>query len=148
MVIYLFFSRISSMYIIEATRQFKTDFKKLSSNDQKLVQDVVNILKKEEQLPSKCRDHPLKGNLKGLRDCHVKPDLVLIYSKDDVLNLIKLIRVGNHSTLQLSSLHKDSSNVNRLEQIDNLIEDIYNLRQEGMKQENGEYSIKNLVFKI
>ena len=125
------------MYIIKATRQFKTDFKKLSSDDQKLVQDIVNMLKNGKQLPPKYRDHSLKGNLKGLRDCHVKSDLVLIYDKDKKIKLIKLIRVGNHSTLQLSSLHRCFDDVSRLEQIDNLIEDIYNLRKEGM-EEDGE----------
>lgn len=99
------------MYSIKTTKQFKTDFKKLNYQEQKDVQEIVNQLEAGKQLPEKARDHPLKGKMRGLRDCHVRPDLILIYSKEEQLKLIKLIRVGNHNNLQLSALQRNFANI-------------------------------------
>jgi mRNA interferase YafQ len=49
-------------------------------------------------LPIANRDHPLKGEWRGYRDCHVKPDLVLIYAKRGA-DLLRLARLGSHSEL-------------------------------------------------
>jgi len=46
------------------------------------------------------RDHALIGEWKDHRDCHVKPDLVLIYQKPDA-NVLRLVRLGSHSELGL-----------------------------------------------
>ena len=48
----------------------------------------------------KYSDHPLTGNWVEHRDCHIKPDLVLIYRKPDKKRL-QLIRLGSHSELSL-----------------------------------------------
>ena len=45
----------------------------------------------------KHKDHALKGKLKGLRDCHVKPDLVLIYKIDEDVLILTALRISNHS---------------------------------------------------
>ena len=45
--------------------------------------EVLNCLVQKKPLPEKYRDHALTGNWKGFRDCHVKPDLVLIYKLHD-----------------------------------------------------------------
>lgn len=54
--------------------------------------EALYCLVKNEPLPEKYRDHGLTGNLKGFRDCHIKPDLVLIYkiTDDDTLELYQL----------------------------------------------------------
>lgn len=44
------------------------------------------------------RSYPYRGNWKDFRDCHIKPDLVLIYRKPDA-DTLELIRLGSHSTL-------------------------------------------------
>jgi mRNA interferase YafQ len=49
-------------------------------------------------LAAKYRDHALAGEWKDHRDCHIKPDLVLIYSKPNA-NTLKLVRLGSHSEL-------------------------------------------------
>jgi mRNA interferase YafQ len=81
---------------IKRARSFDKDFKKaeLSPN----LVEVLYCLVKDEQLPEKYRDHALTGNFKGFRDCHVKPDLVLIYklTDDDILELHQL---GSHSEI-------------------------------------------------
>lgn len=59
---------------------------------------VIDMLMNDEPLPASCRDHPLHGMLEGSRDCHVKPDFVLVYTYigDDVL---RLERLGTHSEI-------------------------------------------------
>ncbi|MCQ2894162.1 type II toxin-antitoxin system YafQ family toxin [Helicobacter pylori] len=60
---------------------FKKDFKKLVKNgfDLKLLYKVVGNLSTEQPLEPKYKDHPLKGALKDFRECHLQPDLLLVY---------------------------------------------------------------------
>jgi mRNA interferase YafQ len=62
-------------YQIERTARFKKDYKLIKKRgyDVKLLQDVVSILAKGEPLPEKYLDHPLKGDYKGCRECHITP---------------------------------------------------------------------------
>ena len=59
---------------------------------------VVEMLANDEALPHKYRDHILSGDWENHRECHIKPDWLLIYKKNDVNQLI-LIRTGSHSEL-------------------------------------------------
>lgn len=60
---------------------------------------MIDLLAKGETLPSKYKNHPLKGKLKGFYDCHILPDLVLIYKiEKDKLTLL-LFNIGTHSNL-------------------------------------------------
>lgn len=93
------------MRTIEQTGQFKRDYRREAKgpHQKTLASDfiaVVTALANEQPLPEKYRDHALVGDWKDHRDCHVKPDLVLIYRKpnDDVL---QLVRLGSHSELGL-----------------------------------------------
>ena len=61
------------------------------------MRELVRLLASGVPLPAKYRDHPLKGNLKGLRDCHLRPDVVVIYACSDTM--LELVRVGSHSEL-------------------------------------------------
>jgi len=63
-----------------------------------LVQAALALLLADEPLPEKCRDHALTGNWAGYRECHLKPDLMLIYCKRDA-NTLGLARLGSHSEL-------------------------------------------------
>ncbi|OOE69171.1 type II toxin-antitoxin system mRNA interferase toxin, RelE/StbE family [Salinivibrio kushneri] len=88
------------MLKLEYSRQFKKDFKKiakLSIPDVVEVGHVIKQLQLGETLPEKYVDHSLSGNWQNYRDCHVKPDLVLIYKVDDTS--LKLARIGAHSEL-------------------------------------------------
>jgi mRNA interferase YafQ len=91
------------MRTIEQTAQFRKDFKRESKGQYRSVlqQDfvqVVTMLANDEPLPVAQRDHALSGEWKDFRDCHVKPDLVLIYAKSDPASL-RLVRLGSHSEL-------------------------------------------------
>ena len=61
---------------------------------------VVTALANDEPLPDRCRDHALIGEWNDHRDCHIRPDLILIYRKPDAERL-QLVRIGSHAELGL-----------------------------------------------
>ena len=90
---------------IERTRDFKRDFKSeksgvLGRKLDELVVEVVTMLANDQALPVRFRDHMLEGKWKDHRDCHIRPDLMLIYRKPDDRTL-ELVRLGSHSKLGL-----------------------------------------------
>ena len=93
------------MRTIKQSSQFKRDLKREFKGQyrQSLTKDfiaIVEALAQDQPLPEKYRDHALIGNLKDCRDCHIKPDLILIYRKSDESSL-ELVRLGTHSELGL-----------------------------------------------
>lgn len=91
------------MLEITQTSIFKKHLKQCRKRgwDMSALEDVVGILQREEALPEKYRDHALSGNRIGQRDCHVKPDWVLIYRiREDAL-ILQLLDTGSHSDLSL-----------------------------------------------
>ena len=88
------------MLTLEYSSQFKKDFKKITKlpiPDIVEVGKIISTLQQGEVLDAKYVDHPLAGNWNGFRDCHIKPDLVLIYRVHD--SLLQLARIGTHSEL-------------------------------------------------
>lgn len=88
-------------YKIQFTTQFQKDIKKAKKQGKDLDKlfNVIEMLSNDEPLPPKYKDHSLSGNYIGVRECHIEPDWLLIYSiKDDVLILV-LNRVGSHTDL-------------------------------------------------
>ena len=86
-------------FSIFRTNKFKRDYKKLSSKDKELVKKLIIKLANDEKLESKYKDHSLIGDYKGFRELHIKPDLLLIYKKDENELVLALIRVGSHFKL-------------------------------------------------
>ena len=83
------------------TTRFERDKRKAieQKQDLGLLAEIIEKLIKEQPLDSKYCDHPLKGNWKGFRDCHVKNDWVLIYKVDKEKQRIVFARLGTHSEL-------------------------------------------------
>jgi len=88
---------------VRYTSRFKRDYKREKSGRHgkeldDLISSIVELLAEDMPLPVLNRDHPLAGDWSDHRDCHIKPDLVLIYRKvqDDFLDLVRL---GSHSEL-------------------------------------------------
>ena len=85
------------------TRQFKHDYRRDKSGRHRRSLDidlaeVVRLLANDEVLPRRYFDHALSGEWRDFRDCHIKPDLVLIYRKPDAESL-EFVRLGSHSEL-------------------------------------------------
>lgn len=80
---------------IKRSRSFDKDFKKQGLSEDLI--DVLHHLIHNRPLPEKYRDHALTGNFKGFRDCHVKPDLVLIYRLSD--DAVELHMLNSHSEI-------------------------------------------------
>jgi len=85
---------------VETTKAFDKREKMgvLGGKLDELVKEIIDTLAADKLLQVRCRDHPMVGAWEDDRDCHVRPDLVLIYRKkgDDVL---QLVRLGSHSEL-------------------------------------------------
>lgn len=90
-----------SKYIVKNTSQFKKDYKLAQKQglDIKLLKDIVSKLANGETLPEKHRDHNLTGNWLGFRECHIRPDWLLIYRIDEGVLTLTLSRTGTHSDL-------------------------------------------------
>ncbi|MBQ1837827.1 MAG: type II toxin-antitoxin system YafQ family toxin [Neisseriaceae bacterium] len=87
------------MNTLSPANTFKRDMKK-QSLELFLTEEwseVVSALRNGVAMKEKYCDHDLKGKWLGFRECHIKPDLLLIYKKRD--NCIQLVRIGSHSEL-------------------------------------------------
>ena len=58
---------------------------------------VIELILSSKPLPLRYKDHPLKANFKGYRDCHIEPDWLLIYKLNDTE--LYLLRTGSHADL-------------------------------------------------
>ena len=89
------------MLKIRYSSQFKKDFKSIIKRgyDAKLFEEVLYLLVEEKPLPPKYLDHPLAGNYRGHRECHITPDWLLIYKVEKNILTLSLTRTGTHSDL-------------------------------------------------
>lgn len=90
-------------YSLTASGSFKKDFKKYRNKPRELraVAEVMSMLESgAEAIPQQMKPHKLIGNYKGLWECHIFPDLLLIWEQEgEPINEIHLIRLGSHSDL-------------------------------------------------
>jgi mRNA interferase YafQ len=89
------------MYRLEFTNQYLKDLKlaRKRNFDEDKLNKLIELFISGEEIPVKFKNHILKGNFKGFYECHVTPDWLLIYSKQETIKLITLIRTGTHSDL-------------------------------------------------
>ncbi len=91
------------MRIVSYTTRFRRDYKREKSgrHGKRLDGDLleaITMLANDEPLPRRYFDHALSGEWMDHRDCHIRPDLVLIYRKPDK-TMLELVRLGSHSEL-------------------------------------------------
>jgi mRNA interferase YafQ len=91
------------MRVIERATAFKRDYKREAKGQHRtqldsVLKSVLTALMTDQPLAAKYRDHDLGGDWSGYRECHLKPDLLLIYRKSDAITL-RLARLGSHSEL-------------------------------------------------
>jgi mRNA interferase YafQ len=88
---------------IERSSAFKRDYKREAKGQHRATLDdalksVLLALASDQPVDARYRDHDLSGDWSGYRECHVKPDLLLIYRKSDS-DPLRLARLGSHSEL-------------------------------------------------
>lgn len=93
------------MRTIKRTNRFKKDYKRETKGGHRATLDddllaAVSLLVAGGQMPESFHDHPLAGEWADHRDCHIRPDLVLIYRMPDA-DTLELVRLGSHSELSL-----------------------------------------------
>ena len=91
------------MQIIERSKAFKKDYKREIKGKYREILDsvllpVLHDLVNERILDQRYKDHQLIGNWSGYRECHLKPDLLLIY-KHTQNKIILLARLGSHAKI-------------------------------------------------
>ena len=85
-------------YKVEWTKKFKKSYKKICKQGYEgKVDTIIQRLANNENLEAKHKDHALKGEYKGYRECHIMPDLLLVYKKFDDILVLVCIDVGSHS---------------------------------------------------
>lgn len=86
---------------IEPSKRFKRDVElaRKRGYNIELLNDVVNMIAERQKLPPRYRDHELKGDFSGLRECHVQSDWLLVYRIDNDEVKLLLLRTGTHSDL-------------------------------------------------
>ncbi|WAC39177.1 type II toxin-antitoxin system YafQ family toxin [Pedobacter sp. SL55] len=92
------------MYKILPSNKFLKDAKllqKRSPKDLEILEEIVDILANygHKGLQPKHKAHKLSGNYSNYWECHVRPNLLLIWDENEVLMLIELVRTGTHSDL-------------------------------------------------
>ncbi len=89
-----------SLEVIWTTR-FKKDYKQAMKRGLCIdkIDNVIRMLAECQTLPKEYCDHPLAGNWKGYRECHIEPDWLLIYRIENDILVLTLSRTGTHSDL-------------------------------------------------
>jgi len=89
------------IFEVKTTGRFKKDYKVMQKRGVKmeLLHEVIGILQRGEPLPERYRDHPLSGTYSGHRECHIKPDWLLVYYVEKHILVLTLTRTGTHSDL-------------------------------------------------
>jgi mRNA interferase YafQ len=89
------------MFCLKYSSRFKKDLKCYKNNKTVLVEleKILNILIKGGKLPAKNLNHGLRGEFKDCFECHIEPDVLLIYKIENKEVMILLLRIGSHSKL-------------------------------------------------
>ena len=89
------------MLDVVLSNRFKKDLKLAAKRGLDLaeLETVVNRLAAQQPLPDKNRDHSLTGDYIGFRECHTRPDWLLVYRVDGEDLVLFLFRTGSHTDL-------------------------------------------------
>ena len=89
------------MRTFSRTSQFKKDVKRAGKRGKDLAKltAILDLLIEGDPLPPEYKDHPLRGDFVGSRDCHIEPDWILIYTLTDNGAHVRFERSGTHSDL-------------------------------------------------
>lgn len=95
-------SETENKYSLRQTNRFQKQLKLMAKRNKSSIRKIaetVDLLQRGEKLPEQFRDHELAGNLKGSRECHILPDLLLIYRIFNDILILELVDTGSHADL-------------------------------------------------
>lgn len=95
-------SEKENKYSLRQTNRFKKHLKLMAKRNKSSIRKIaetVDLLQKGEKLPERFHDHELTGNLKGNRECHILPDLLLVYRIFNDILILELVDTGSHADL-------------------------------------------------
>ena len=90
------------MLSIKTTQGYRKALRKLVRSGQfniTKLEKVIDTLIQGKKLPKSNKDHNLSGDLKGFRECHIQPDILLVYYIEQEKLVLVLVNIGNHSNL-------------------------------------------------
>ncbi|MBI5140025.1 MAG: type II toxin-antitoxin system YafQ family toxin [Candidatus Vogelbacteria bacterium] len=90
------------IYGIVTTKQYRKAFRRFSGRKNfKLgkLNEIIAILQSGKPLPENCRDHRLNGYLQQFRECHIAPDVLLVYEIKNEILILVLVNMGSHVDL-------------------------------------------------
>ncbi len=90
------------MYFVYPSKDYKKSLIKVIRSGKILIEEIDNVvieLSLDKKLSSKHRDNALKGEWAGHRECHIRPDILLIYKKQEDKLILFLVDIGSHSGL-------------------------------------------------
>lgn len=89
------------VYELVKTSRFKAGVKQARKRwlGISLLEDVIEKLRKDVPLEAKHHNHELAGKYKGIWECHIQPDWLLLYLKDDGVLVLTLVDTGTHGDL-------------------------------------------------
>ena len=89
------------MYEVRFTSAFKKSYKLMKKRglDISLLDNVIDLLRNGKTLDEKYRDHALSGDFEGFRECHIKPDWLLVYLIENDILTLTMVDTGTHSDI-------------------------------------------------
>ena len=90
------------MYQVIPSNKYTKSLKRISKHkdfDVKKHKEVIRLLEDGEKLASQYKDHELKGEHAGIRECHIQNDILLLYRKEKDVLILLLVDIGSHSHL-------------------------------------------------
>ena len=91
------------MRTVKRTAQFRRDFRRVKrtvhgGHLEETLLAALELLAADAAMPARYVDHPMKGDFRDCRDCHLRADLVLVYRKRGA-DWLELVRIGSHMQL-------------------------------------------------
>ncbi|MFZ2303876.1 MAG: type II toxin-antitoxin system YafQ family toxin [Minisyncoccia bacterium] len=90
------------MYHVIPSNKYTKSLKRIGQHKNfqiKKLDEIVSLLKNNEKLAPQYKDHELKGEYAGIRECHIQNDILLLYRKDKNVLVLLLVNIGTHSHL-------------------------------------------------
>ena len=90
------------MYGVKPSNRYRKSLKRVSQHPSFVAEELDEIviqLSRNIPLDSRYRDHALKGEHRGIRECHIRGDLLLLYQKQDDILILLLVDIGTHTSV-------------------------------------------------